>query len=423
MIVGWRQNNGPQSAEASGEAAFETADLNHPGMNDGYPEDRDRQQNEAAFRASRVMAEPDYTTDPYFDDTEPRRRWRAPHFVAAGLLGFSVVGAAAIAATTGFGPSGPAPSLDRIPAPVTGTTLSTGPRSFNLASAADAMSRTDRLPASGSLAVDSYWILSPRLAMAPQGFAMAGGAVSSNPDRDARIAAIIIESVPTPSRNPLMAGRLPEVEPRAVPLPLGNPLLRGRRQLASLTPTDVPSVAPPPASRPAEPAPQAPSAPSSAAQEVPLPTPGSGFALYDIEGRILYMPNGEKLEAHSGYGEAMDDIRQVALKMRGPTPPNVYTLRPREALFHGVETLRMSPVGGGKMYGRDGFLVHPFMMGPRGDSNGCVSVKDHEKVLAAYRRGELKKIVVVARLPNSQKPAPNLLSWLLPKQQNETPAQ
>jgi len=198
---------------------------------------------------------------------------------------------------------------------------------------------------------------------------------------------------------------------------------RGRRQLASLTPTDLPEVAPPPASHPAEPTPSAPTVPDTAGQEIPLPTPGSGFALYDIEGRTLYMPSGEKLEAHSGYGEAMDDIKQVALKMRGPTPPNVYTLRPREALFHGEETLRMTPVGGGKMYGRDGFLVHPFMMGSRGDSNGCVSVKEHAKVLAAYRRGEIKKLVVVARLPDSQKPAPSLLSWLLPKQPVETPTQ
>ena len=42
-------------------------------------------------------------------------------------------------------------------------------------------------------------------------------------------------------------------------------------------------------------------------------------------------------------------------RMRGPTPPHLYELTPREALFHGVEALRMTPVGDGKMYGRDGF--------------------------------------------------------------------
>ncbi|WP_454918707.1 tlde1 domain-containing protein [Xanthobacter sediminis] len=363
------------------------------------------------------MAEPIFTTDP--DEAAPQRRWRTPHIVAAGLVGVSVVAVAAVAATTGFARIEPTPRVDGIEM----RSVAAGPRTFILATAADPVSRADGLPSAGALAIDSYWILGPGLAAPAGTFAFSNLAASSDPERDARIASIIIESVPVPSRNPLMAGRLPEVEPRAVPLPLGNPLLRGRRQLASLTPGDLPEVTAPPASHPAEPQPSAPAVPDSAQQEIPLPTPGSGFALYDIEGRTLYMPDGEKLEAHSGYGEAMDDIKQVALKMRGPTPPNVYTLRPREALFHGVETLRLTPVGGGKMYGRDGFLVHPFMMGPRGDSNGCISVKDHTKILDAYRRGEVKKLVVVARLPNSQKPAPSLLSWLLPKQPIETPTQ
>lgn len=367
------------------------------------------------------MAEPNWTTDT--DGPAPQRRWRTPHLVAVGLLGMSVIAVAAFAATSGFARIEPEPRAEGFELR---SSVNAGPRVYSLASAADPVSRIDGLPGSGALAIDSYWILGPSLAAAPSRFALPRLSDAPDPERDARIAAIIIESVPVPSRNPLFAGRLPEAEPQlpAVPLPPGNPLLRGRRQLASLTPTDLPDVAPPPASAPAEPAPKAPDAPSSAEQGVPLPTPGSGFALYDIEGQVVYMPNGEKLEAHSGYGDSMDDVRQVALKMRGPTPPNVYTLRPREALFHGVETLRMTPVGGGKMYGRDGFLVHPFMMGPRGDSNGCISVKDHTKILAAYRRGEVRKIVVVARLPNSRKPAPSLLSWLLPKQpQPDTPTQ
>ncbi|OZA84789.1 MAG: hypothetical protein B7X76_06125, partial [Azorhizobium sp. 39-67-5] len=46
------------------------------------------------------------------------------------------------------------------------------------------------------------------------------------------------------------------------------------------------------------------------------------------------------MEAHSGYGAMFDDPRHVSKKMRGPTPPNVYNLRMREALFHGVEAIR-----------------------------------------------------------------------------------
>ena len=62
--------------------------------------------------------------------------------------------------------------------------------------------------------------------------------------------------------------------------------------------------------------------------------------------------------------------------MRGPTPPSVYELTPRETLFHGVQALRMTPVGEGSVFGRAGLLAHPYMLGPDGQSNGCVSFKD-----------------------------------------------
>ena len=83
--------------------------------------------------------------------------------------------------------------------------------------------------------------------------------------------------------------------------------------------------------------------------------------------------------------------------MRGPTPPHIYDITEREALFHGVQALRLNPVGGsGAIYGRVGLLAHPYMLGPRGDSNGCVSVKDYNRLLQAYRRGEVRRLVVVA---------------------------
>jgi hypothetical protein len=50
------------------------------------------------------------------------------------------------------------------------------------------------------------------------------------------------------------------------------------------------------------------------------------------------------------------------------------------------------------MYGRDGILVHPFMLGPEGGSNGCVSVKDYPAFLKAYQRGEITHLVVVDQL-------------------------
>jgi len=73
-------------------------------------------------------------------------------------------------------------------------------------------------------------------------------------------------------------------------------------------------------------------------------------------------------------------------------------LKPREQLFHGVQALRMTPVGDQGTLGRSGLLAHSYMLGPNGDSNGCVSIRDYEKFLAAFTRGEIKRLVVVPRL-------------------------
>jgi hypothetical protein len=144
-----------------------------------------------------------------------------------------------------------------------------------------------------------------------------------------------------------------------------------------------------------------------AALEMPNGTldPESKTAIYDITARTIYMPDGRRLEAHSGLGDRMDDPRYVNVKREGPTPPNVYNLSMRESLFHGVRALRLTPVGDGNMYGRDGILAHSYLLGPNGQSNGCVSFSDYPAFLQAYLRGEVTRIVVVERLanpPNSQ---------------------
>ncbi len=132
----------------------------------------------------------------------------------------------------------------------------------------------------------------------------------------------------------------------------------------------------------------------------PLADDTAHTAIYDISAHTVYLPNGKRLEAHSGLGEHIDDVRAVNLKMRGPTPPNVYELKLREASFHGVQALRLNPVDSGRMYGRDGILAHPFMLGPNGQSNGCVSFKDYPAFLSAYQRGEVTRLVVVEQLGN-----------------------
>ena len=121
-------------------------------------------------------------------------------------------------------------------------------------------------------------------------------------------------------------------------------------------------------------------------------------AVYDLSAHTVYLPNGTKLEAHSGLGDRLDDPNHVNERMRGATPPHLYELEPREASFHGVQALRLNPIGGGDIFGRAGLLAHTYMLGPNGDSNGCVSFKDYDAFLRAYQSGEIKKLAVVARL-------------------------
>jgi hypothetical protein len=122
-------------------------------------------------------------------------------------------------------------------------------------------------------------------------------------------------------------------------------------------------------------------------------------ALYDIVARTVYLPDGTRLEAHSGLGSKRDDPRFVHVKMQGATPPNVYDLKMREALFHGVRAIRLNPVAGSKMFGRDGILAHTYMLGPNGQSNGCVSFRNYPAFLQAFLDGKVKRIVVAASLP------------------------
>ena len=127
----------------------------------------------------------------------------------------------------------------------------------------------------------------------------------------------------------------------------------------------------------------------------------SRTAVYDISAKALYLPSGVALEAHSGMGALMDDPQHVDQRMVGATPPATYDLKPREKLFHGVRALRLTPTEGTSALGRVGLLTHNYMLGPRGDSNGCVSIKDYERFLKAYDNGEFNRLVVVPSLRGS----------------------
>ncbi len=180
----------------------------------------------------------------------------------------------------------------------------------------------------------------------------------------------------------------------------------GRFQLASASATSLPlSYAPTDAVKSS-------AVPGSALKDLTpkasKPLDPSRTAIYDITSRTVYLPNGRRLEAHSGLGDHMDDPRYVNVRMTGPTPPNVYDLKMRESLFHGVRAIRLVPTDDSRMYGRAGILAHTYMLGPNGASNGCVSFSDYPAFLDAFERGEIERLVVVERLDNP--PAPKTAS-------------
>jgi hypothetical protein len=182
-----------------------------------------------------------------------------------------------------------------------------------------------------------------------------------------------------------------------IPLPLARPRIEVARAPEPAKPQVVASAIPEQMALPKQAA-----LPPVTRMSV-LPPPGSRIALYDISGHTVYLPDGRRLEAHSGVGERMDDPRYIRVRMHGPTPPNIYRLSLREQLFHGVQAIRLTPTDESKMFGRDGMLAHTFMLGPTGQSNGCVSFRNYNAFLQAYRNGEVDRMVVVPHL--SEAPA------------------
>lgn len=126
-----------------------------------------------------------------------------------------------------------------------------------------------------------------------------------------------------------------------------------------------------------------------------LPPAHAGVAVYDIKSATVYMPDGTKLEAHSGLGHMKDNPRYANKRNQGPTPPNIYKLRMREALYHGVEAIRMLPYDEDDMHGRDGFLTHTSLVRGTNGSHGCVAFKNYEPFLKAFKAGKIKTMIVV----------------------------
>ena len=131
-------------------------------------------------------------------------------------------------------------------------------------------------------------------------------------------------------------------------------------------------------------------------------------AVYDISAHAVYLPSGLSLEAHSGIGSLKDDPKYVNVPNSGATPPAAYELKPRERLFHGIKALRMIPAEGSTTNGRSGLLAHSYMLGPDGDSNGCVSIRNYDRFLRAFNDGEINRLVVVPSLSSASLAAQRL---------------
>ncbi|THD45170.1 MAG: DUF2778 domain-containing protein [Bradyrhizobium sp.] len=225
--------------------------------------------------------------------------------------------------------------------------------------------------------------------------------IPSPPARPAEFG-VLAALTPAPAPRPSPAAAAP-VAPAAAPLESAGPVatIAGRMRapnvaLAYATPGDDAGGI---AKSPALDAMDRASGTSSFARSTPSPAPDGLTAIYDISARTVYLPDGTRLEAHSGLGDKLDDPRFVAEHDRGATPPHLYDLELRGPLFHGVQALRLDPVGGDSaVFGRSGLLAHTYMLGPNGDSNGCVSFKDYDAFLRAYQEGRVKHLVVVARL-------------------------
>lgn len=351
--------------------------------------------------------------DPHASDPRPEGMSRRGTLVGigTGIVAGLMVAVGAVWYSQGsfaFGVSAPPPQVSQRPLV----------RELSMAAAGTTVTEISLVVGSGSLGVDASSIYLTNVAIDGRSFA----AAAEPSDNSARLTG---RAVPLPMANPLNRTQmtaadgikaLEQFDQGAVPLPLRKPAMPNQRLAYASLPdaslTDTPSAVP------GSQAPAVETPPTLSEDEPALPTPGSGYAIYDIKAKVVYMPNGDRLEAHSGYGDTFDDVRAVNKRMVGPTPPNTYQLTMRESLFHGIEAVRLNPIGTGRMYGRAGILAHPYLLGPRGDSNGCVSVKDYDKFLAAFKRGEVKKMVVVAELKHGPKKEENfLLSFLKPKDQ------
>ncbi len=127
-------------------------------------------------------------------------------------------------------------------------------------------------------------------------------------------------------------------------------------------------------------------------------------AIYDISAATVYLPSGEKLEAHSGIAtcatiRAMLTRRCVALRHRA-----LISFRCVKAYSTGSKQCVCSqPMVAIRTTATACWRTHTCCAGQ--DSNGCVVFKDYARFLRAFKRGEVNRMIVVTSMSSSSKPA------------------
>jgi hypothetical protein len=243
-----------------------------------------------------------------------------------------------------------------------------------------------------------------------------GGAATARPLQSSFAPPMAAE----PSGQPPAAAALVSAEPESAPQAVAEPVVPAPIRIAPSVVVPLPTAAEmapipaPPLDRSGNGS--APPLTASEAVDVPRVEPrttplspavpvgrNDGVAVYDISAATVYMPDGTRLEAHSGLGYMTDNPRYVDRRNTGPTPPGTYDLKARESRFFGVEALRMIPTEDVKTFGRDGFLTHTYLLrGRPGQSNGCVVFPEYARFLAAYKHGRVKRLVVVPSLKQAR---------------------
>ncbi len=143
----------------------------------------------------------------------------------------------------------------------------------------------------------------------------------------------------------------------------------------------------------------------------PLFGRSKGVAVYDISAGVVYMPNGEKLEAHSGNRRHARQPEICACADEGPDAARHLQGHHARIPLPRRGSRAPDPVDGIAPHGRVGLLAHSYLLRKRGDSHGCVAFANYPKFLAAFKRGEIKQMVIVTSMKGGfSRPAKTLAS-------------